>query len=106
MSDTPKKKLVLYTHADCKPCQIIKKLVNEGNADLGDAEEFEVVDIDTQEGFDRFEKSVLAKIPEDGSAQLPGAYMEGQACQIQIADDDTYVVINCGEPVPAEVTPQ
>lgn len=90
-----KKKITLYSHSGCKPCQDIKKLVEKGDMDAGDAEELEIVDIDTDEGFDRFEKEVLAKLPEDGSAKLPGAYLAGEPCEIKIVDDDKYVIFEC-----------
>lgn len=94
-----KKKITLYSHKDCKPCQDIKKLIEEGQVDAGDAEELEIIDIDTDEGFDKFEKEILAKLPEDGKAPLPGAYMAGQLCEIKLVDDDKYVIFECPNPI-------
>ncbi len=110
MSENQKKngrKIILYSHADCPPCKDIKKLVEKGDMDAGDVDELEIVDIDTDEGFDRFEKEVLSKLPADGEAQLPGAYVDGIPCGITMADDNLFVVFECPkkEP-PAEVPPQ
>ena len=101
-----KKKITLYSHADCPPCQDIKKIMDKGGAEIGDAEEFETVDIDTDEGFDRFEKEVLAKLPDDGEAPLPGAYLDGIACDILMVDDDKFVIFECPQKETTEATPQ
>ena len=105
-----KKKITLYSHADCKPCQDIQKLIENGNVDAGDAEELEIVDIDTDEGFDRFEKEVLAKLPEGGESPLPGAYLAGVSCEITLVDDDKLVIFDCPKKdspeKAAEITPQ
>jgi len=71
------------------------KLIEKGEVDAGDVEEIDVVDIDTDEGFDRFEKEVLAKLPDDGEARLPGAYLDGIACDIKMVDDDKFVIFEC-----------
>lgn len=99
MSSKAKKRITLFSHADCEPCKLIADLVQKGQIDAGDAEELDVVDIDTDEGFTRFEKEILAKLPEDGKAPLPGAYMAGQLCEIKLVDDDKYVIFECPNPV-------
>ena len=103
MENGKKKKITFYSHSDCKPCEDIKKLVEKGEVDAGDAEELEIVDIDTDEGFDRFEKEVLSKLPEDGEAPLPGAYLAGVACDIKMVDDNKFVIFECpGKAPPKE----
>lgn len=92
-----KKRITLYSHADCQPCRQIKKLAEKGQIDAGDADELDIVDVDTDKGFDRFEKEVLDKLPDDGIAPLPGAYMDGVPCGIMITDDDKLVVFQCPE---------
>ena len=110
MSKRSKKKIILFSHADCVPCQDIRKLIEKGEVDAGDAEELEIVDVDTDEGFNRFEKEVLSKLPDDGEAQLPGAYLAGMVCQIKMVDDDKFVIFDCPQKEPpkktAEATPQ
>jgi len=76
--------------------------VENGEVDAGDAEELEIVDIDTDEGFDRFEKEVLAKLPEGGEAALPSAYLAGIPCGIKILDDDKFVIFECPSKEPPE----
>jgi len=105
MSENEKKKITFYSHSDCKPCEDIKRLVKNGEVDAGDAEELEIVDIDTDEGFERFEKEVLAKLPEDGEAALPSAYLDGIPCEIKLLDGDKFVIFECpSKKLPEEIT--
>lgn len=90
-----KKRITLYSHKDCPPCELIMKRIQEGNVDAGEAEELETVDIDSDEGFDRFQKEVLEKLPEGAESPLPGAYMDGQLCKIALVDEDKYVIFEC-----------
>ena len=85
-----KKKVVYYTSSEgCTPCAEISKLVEEGKFSCPDSEEVDVVDINTDEGFDRFAKDVLSK--SDGA--VPTAYIDGKKCQIDATED--WVFINC-----------
>lgn len=77
----------VYVSKHCKPCQEVKKMVEEGRFA---AEDVELVDIETDEGFDDFSREVL----EHGDAAVPSAYREGQKCKILI-DEEQGLVFNC-----------
>jgi len=84
------KKVVYYTASEgCTPCAEISKLVEEGKFSGDGFDEVDMVDITTDEGFNRFAKDVLSK--DDGA--VPSAYIDGQKCSIQATDD--WVYINC-----------
>jgi hypothetical protein len=83
-------KIVYYTSktGDCKPCTEINKLVEAGKFVSPDGE-VDLVDITTDEGFERFNKEVLSK--QDGA--VPSAYLEGKPCQLIL--DDGKVFFEC-----------
>ena len=89
-----KKKIVYYTAPDCTPCEEVTRLIQEGSVDAVDIKEIEVVDIETDEGFERYNREVLSKLKGDEEGGVPSAYSEGKKCEIQIVDD-TFVVFNC-----------
>jgi glutaredoxin len=78
--------ITVFTSKNCTPCQEITDLIKQGKYEG----EIELVDIETDEGFERFRKQVL----DLGEGAVPSAYREGLKCQILITDDDT-VLFNC-----------
>ena len=83
-------KIVYYTSktGDCKPCTEINKLVEAGKFVSPDGE-VDLVDITTDEGFDRFNKHILSK--QDGA--VPSAYLDGKKCQLIL--EDGMVLFEC-----------
>lgn len=71
--------ITIYTSEHCRPCREVEELIKEGRFDG----EVELVDIETDEGFERFRKEVL----EISDGAVPSAYKEGQRCKIQITED-------------------
>ena len=80
-----------YTSRHCEPCKEIADLV--AKADLG--EEVEIIDIDTDEGFERFTKEVLEQ--DDGA--VPSAYKDGKRCIIGF-DEQQEFAIECPTDAP------
>lgn len=77
----------IFVSEHCKPCQEIKKMVEEGRFT---AEDIELVDIETDEGFETFSREVL----EHGDGAVPSAYKEGAKCKILI-DEEQGLIFNC-----------
>ena len=86
-------KVVLYVAADCEPCEEVRKAVNEGRTN----EPCDLVDVQTDEGFDRFTREVLSK----GDGEVPSAYRDGQACEILMDTDDGRIIFDCPAAPPA-----
>lgn len=80
-------KVVLYVGADCVPCEEVRKAVNEGRI----SEPCDLVDVQTDEGFEQFTREVLSK----GDGEVPSAYRDGQACEILIDTDDGRIIFEC-----------
>lgn len=76
----------VYISKNCKPCQEVKELLEQGKYE----DEIEIVDIETDEGFDDFSREVL----EHGDAAVPSAYKEGAKCKILI-DEEQGLIFNC-----------
>ena len=72
-------KPVIYVATHCQPCQEIKELLEKRHFLVnGEESEVELVDIETEEGFNRI-------FPElEG---VPSAYQEGKRCSIRIEED-------------------
>jgi hypothetical protein len=76
----------------------VKELVEKGYLD----DQVELVDIETDEGFERFTREVLSS----GDGAVPSAYHEGAKCKITIQDDR--LKFDCDkkeEPVSSEIEP-
>ena len=85
-----KKRITYYSVGEgCTPCEEIRELIEAGKFSSPDTDEIEMVDIGTDEGFDRFAREVLSK--NDGA--VPSAYMDGTKCRIEI--DEGSVLISC-----------
>lgn len=91
------KQIVFFTSkdGDCQPCNEITKLVEEGKFHNSETDEVDLVDINTDEGFERFQQEVLSKHP----GAVPTAYMDGIKCQITVVDGDL-VQFECVSSVP------
>ena len=85
-----KKRIVYYSASGCQPCEEVTRLIKEGKVDNSEIDEIDLVDIETDEGFERFTKEILSK----GEGAAPSAYLDGKKCQIEIYDDQI-VVFNC-----------
>ena len=79
-------KTVVYLATHCQPCQEVKELLEKRHFLVnGEEGEVEVVDIETEEGFQRV-------FPElDG---VPSAYQEGKRCSMRV-EDDTLLLLEC-----------
>lgn len=69
----------IYTAKHCPPCRVIEEIIKEGKL----TEEIELIDIETDSGFDQFVKEVLSV----GEGAVPSAYKDGQRCKILIGED-------------------
>lgn len=83
--------ITVYTSASCTPCQEIQRLLNEQKAQHPDVE---IVDIETDAGFDRFAAEVLSK----GDGAVPSAYRDGKRCAILVDDESKAVAFDCDNP--------
>ena len=90
------KRIVFYTSKDgCQPCEEIYKLVEEGKFYSTETDEVDLVDIGTDEGFQRFHDHILSKQP----GAVPSAYLDGVKCQITVVEDEVqFECANNGQP--------
>ena len=101
----PQPELVkVYTAGHCTPCEEIKKSLSEGNFLVdGKEETIDVVDIETDEGFEEAQKRELTAVPQ--------AFRGAKQCAIKIDDETHTVLIECEDGQdnkqsnPAEATP-
>lgn len=79
------KKVTVYVASHCQPCIPVKELLQKGHFLVnGDEAEVDLIDIETDEGFER-----MRNFPElDG---VPTAYLDGKACKISIEDDTLFL---------------
>ena len=81
------KRIIYYTSKEgCKPCEEVTKLVEKGQFVSPETDEIDVVDITTDEGYQRFYDEILSK--QDGA--VPSAYFGGKKCQIMIEKEMVY----------------
>lgn len=88
--------ITIYTASSCTPCQEIKKLLDEQKTPG-----VEVVDIESDEGFDRFTREVLAS----GDGAVPSAYRDGKRCAILVDDQTKAIAFDCDDPAPGAGDP-
>ena len=81
------KKIVVYVARDCGPCEQVSRLVQEGKA----AEEVDLVDIETDEGFARFSTEVLSQ----GESGVPCAFSGPKECEILYDDEKDVLYFDC-----------
>lgn len=80
--------ITVYTASGCTPCQEIRALIEKQGGDV------EIVDIETDAGFDRFAAEVLSK----GDGAVPSAYRDGKRCAILVDDESKAVAFDCDNP--------
>ena len=85
------KPIRVYHSKHCKPCEIVTKLVKQGRFEGED--EVELVDLETDEGFNQFYKHVL----EHRDSAVPSAYKDGARCLIKITEDNDLLIFECPE---------
>ena len=76
----------IYTSKHCIPCKEVEDKIKQ--ADTG--EKIEVIDIETDEGFEKFKQEVLNQ--QDGA--VPSAYRDGKQCKIGF-DSDGSLLLDC-----------
>ena len=81
------KKIVVYVARDCSPCEQVTRLVQEGKA----AEEVDLVDIESDDGFARFSSEVLSQ----GEGGVPCAFSGPKECQILYDDEKDVLYFDC-----------
>lgn len=86
------KKVVVYVARDCGPCETVTRLIKEGKA----AEEVDLVDIESDEGFARFSSEVLSQ----GEAGVPCAYSGPKQCEILYDDEKDVLYFDCSKAAP------
>jgi glutaredoxin len=83
--------VTLFTAESCKPCHVVKKLVESGAFEIIGAPgaEVEIVDVETDAGFPSIEKHKLTGVPEaiDDS---------GARCRIELDEETQRVLFTCG----------
>lgn len=82
----------LFTAEHCTPCHEIKKLVEEGRFTIdGKSEgEAEIIDLETDEGFENVEKHSLDAIPS-------AIDESGKKCKISVDEENQVVQFKCSE---------
>ena len=87
-------KIRIYTAKHCQPCKemevLAKKLEEEGGAD-----QIELIDIETDEGFKMFTEEVLSH----GDGAVPSIYKDGQQCKLGF-DEEGELGFECPEEEP------
>lgn len=81
----------IYTSKTCIPCRKIEDLIDAGKI-ISD-EEIELVDLETDEGFQKFKEEVLDR-NDEVELSVPTAYRDGQHCSIRF-DEDNNVLFQC-----------
>ena len=88
-------KIRVFVAENCQPCIPIKELINEGKIDA----DVEMIDIESEEGYQYIEKLKL-----DG---VPAAYDGSNPCRMQINEEDGILNIICpGDEKPVEPSPE
>lgn len=82
----------VYTSKHCAPCHDVDRRVKKGQI----AEDVELIDIETEEGFLRFKEEVL----DQGDGAVPSAYKGGQRCKIQIDEETDTLIFACPTDAP------
>ena len=79
----------IYTAKHCGPCQEVMRLINEGKI-VGNDDDIEVIDIETDDGFAEFNKRILSH----SDAIVPSAFKDDKQCKILIEDGET-ITFDC-----------
>jgi len=73
----------VYVSKHCGPCKQVEKMIKQGQVN----EDIELIDIETDSGFEKFKAEVL----EHGDGAVPSAYKDGKQCRIGFSEDETLV---------------
>ena len=77
----------IYTAKHCVPCKEVEDLIK--------ADRFQgkvkLIDIETDEGFEKFRKEVL----DFGDGAVPSAYKDGKKCLIHIDEESNSLILEC-----------
>lgn len=79
----------VYTAKHCKPCHEIEELIKQGK--FAGESEVELIDIETDRGFEKFRKEVL----DFGDGAVPSAYRDGKKCLIRIDEENNNLLLEC-----------
>lgn len=85
--------ITIYTAEHCIPCKEVERLVKEGR--FAGGKKVEIIDIETDEGFEKFKREVMD--PSDVETQLavPSAYKDGKRCLIHIDTEANSIFFEC-----------
>lgn len=92
MAKNKDKRPVVYVSSNCSSCADVKKALKERRINR----EIDVIDIDTDEGFETFYNEVLAK--QDG--KIPSAYKDGKPCLVGFDEDKVFTIQCPTDPLP------
>lgn len=84
--------ITVFAAKNCLPCREVKDLIEKGRV----SEKVDLVDIETDEGFERFSKEVLSS----GDGAVPSAYKDGMKCTIKIDEEKRIVIFDCPQAAP------
>ena len=76
----------IYTSEHCVPCKEVEDKIKQADT----SEKIEVIDIETDEGFEKFKQEVLDH--QDGA--VPSAYRDGKQCKIGF-DEERNLLLYC-----------
>jgi glutaredoxin len=80
--------VTIYTAGHCTPCDEVKDLLTKGQFLIdGEEGEIDVIDIETDEGFDKAQAMELTAVPQ--------AFRDGKECRIKIDDESHTILIEC-----------
>jgi glutaredoxin len=79
-------RIKVFVSGHCRPCGRARKLIEEGKFT---AEEVELIDIETEEGYAYIEKLGLTKVPS--------AFQGTQQCRLSYDKKTPMLVIECPE---------
>lgn len=84
-----KPRVKVFTASHCEPCQEIKGMLENGQFTVdGEEGEVDVVDIETEEGFEEATK-------RDDLAGVPCAFKGAKQCKIMIDEEAKLIRLEC-----------
>lgn len=83
----------VFVSSHCGSCVEVKRLLESGQFSQSDGQTVDLIDVDTDEGFERMQK-------HGGVEAVPSAFYEGRKCRILKADEMDGLHIDCQAPGP------
>jgi glutaredoxin len=77
-------RIKVFVSNHCGPCQKVKELIEQG---AFNAEEVELIDLETDEGFPYIKKLGLSK--------TPSAYIGTKQCRLSFDKNEPFLIIDC-----------